>query len=171
MATEGRIQIVLDSSVLINFLAVGRLDLLAADTARQYILTGHVVAEITVPEQQKSLAAAVADGHFVTENISIDSPAGELFAALTAERRLGIGECAAIAFACTHRLTLALDDKAARKSALRACPGLTLLGTADLMTLFLRSGLIDLPAADDLKRRWAEKHRFKLPFASFQELL
>jgi predicted nucleic acid-binding protein len=39
----------------------------------------------------------------------------QLFAELTADGRLGVGECAAIALASVQSFIVALDDKAARK--------------------------------------------------------
>ena len=50
-----------------------------------------------------------------------------LFAALTKDNRLGVGECSAIAAACLRRLPLAMDDGRARKEAIKHCPHLTLL--------------------------------------------
>ena len=171
MATEGPIAIVLDSSVLINFLAVGRMDLFAPGPPSAYIVTGHVVGEVQDPEQQRTLREALTAGTITEQNVAIDSPAGELFARLTSERRLGVGECAAIAYACTNHLALAIDDKAARKAALRARPDLTIIGSDDLMLMFIQAGRLDVDQADRIKQQWEQHHRFRLPFGSFRDKL
>jgi predicted nucleic acid-binding protein len=169
MATDGPMAVVLDSSVLINFLAVGRMDLFTAGPRRAYIITGHVIGEIVDIQQQAALREALRTDAFIEENVAIDSPAGDLFVRLTSERRLGVGECAAIAYACTHNLALAIDDKAAQKAAIRACPDLVIIGTENLMVRFIREGLLDVAQADLIKKTWETHHRFRLPFESFRE--
>lgn len=169
MATDGPIAAVLDSSVLINFLRVGRIDLLTVGGHGVYIVTGHVLGEIQDADQQAALCEALQDGAFVEDNVAIDSPAGEMFASLAAMGRLGVGECAAIAYASAHQLILAIDDKAARKAALRACPELAIIGSDDLMLRFICQGLLDVDQADQIKQQWELRHRFRLPFASFRE--
>ncbi len=170
MAGEGATRVVLDTSVLINFLAVGRLDLLSGFQQHDYILTGHVIGEILSKATRSRLMEAVAAARNLTMgNVLINSPAGELFAKLTGEHRLGAGECAAIAYASTNGCSLAIDDRAARKVTARYDSGLQIVGTEDLVVLYLAHGCLDVAQADGMKKQWEEHHRFRLPFASFSD--
>jgi predicted nucleic acid-binding protein len=50
--------VVTDANVLINLMHAGRLDLLGALTAFEFVVPDHVVAEITVPVQRQTLEIA-----------------------------------------------------------------------------------------------------------------
>jgi hypothetical protein len=62
MATDGRDDAVLETSVLVNFLAIDRVDLLASHPSYRFIITDHVRDEITsnYPEQVERLERAVS---------------------------------------------------------------------------------------------------------------
>lgn len=95
--TSLRRVLVVDSSVLINFLAVERLDLLT-EFAVEILITEHVRTEVTEPEQIARLEEALALGTVrevrVEEQAEVDT-----FLELSASGRLGSGECSAIACA------------------------------------------------------------------------
>ena len=84
--------IVADTSVLINFLRINRMDLIGAHPA-SFIATDHVAAEVadTYPEQQARYAAALTAAHIGEQHI--DNLAElELFLRLAIHERLGAGE-------------------------------------------------------------------------------
>ena len=60
MATAGPADIILDTSTLINYLRIGRVDLLAGLSAYRFIVTDHVRHEVTViyPAQLSNLEFA-----------------------------------------------------------------------------------------------------------------
>ena len=68
MNGEGQnVVVITDTSVLVNFLCIDRMDLIARHSHRllgRLLITGHVMEEITdhYPEQQARLNAALADG-------------------------------------------------------------------------------------------------------------
>ena len=95
----------------------------------------------------------------------------DLFRQLSETHRLGLGESAAIAYACAHGYALAIDDRTAVKQARRLRPELMVLGTQDIMVQLIRDGAIELDEADRIKDAWATEHRFLLAIASFSELL
>ena len=110
--------VVADTSVLINFLRIDRMDLIAAHPA-SFIATDHVAAEITdtYPEQQARYAAALNAAQIIEQRI--DDPAElEIFLRLAAKGRLGAGERAAIAVALNRRCALAIDDSRAIQQAI-----------------------------------------------------
>lgn len=162
--------VVLDTSVLVNFLRIDRMDLVARHS-HGFTVTDHVVAEITTayPEQRARLAAARASG--VVQEARITDPAEvALFGGLAASSGLGRGECSAIALAAHRGHLLAIDDRRALNRARRLSRGLRLLTTQDLMVWMLRERLLDVPQADAIKDAWANHHNFRLSIQSFADL-
>jgi predicted nucleic acid-binding protein len=94
--------IITDTSVLINVLVLDRAGLLTGLSSHRFVVTDHVLAEITAHyhEQLQRLEQAFTD--LILQEISVDKLAEvQLFAELTS-KGLGIGECSAIAVA-VHR--------------------------------------------------------------------
>jgi hypothetical protein len=54
MATDGRSIVVIDASVLINFLAVDRLGLLTSHPNFKFIVTDHVRGEVTEEARRRT---------------------------------------------------------------------------------------------------------------------
>jgi len=172
MNTEGQdVVVITDTSVLVNFLCIDRMDLIARHSHR-FMITDHVKEEITghYPEQQARLNAALADGTLEVTAVSGDV-AMDLFRTLSETRRLGAGENAAIACAIANNYAIAIDDRAAAAQARLLKPELVILGSQDIMVHPIRSGQIDIAAADEIKDTWANHHRFRLAIASFGEVL
>jgi len=172
MSGEGPgVVVVTDTSVLINFLRIDRMDLIARHSHR-FVITGHVVEEITehYPEQQARLQAALADRTLEEMTVSGDV-ALDLFRILGETRRLGSGESAAIACAIANGYAIAIDDRAAANQARQLKADIEVLGSQDIMVQLIRSGAIDLAEADRIKDTWASEHRFRLAIASFREIL
>ena len=167
--------VVADTSVLINFLRIDRMDLIGAHPA-SFIATDHVAAEIadTYPEQQARYAAALNAAQITEQRI--DDPAElEIFLRLAAKGRLGAGERAAIAVALNRGCALAIDDSRAIRRALEeagiAGNPLIILRTQDIVVQIIRDGALTIEAADAIRDDWANNHRFKLKIASFADLL
>ena len=167
--------VVADTSVLINFLRIDRMDLIAAHPA-SFIATDHVAAEITdtYPEQQARYFAALNAAHIIEQ--CIDDPAElEIFMRLSVKGRLGAGERAAIAVALNRRCGLAIDDARAIQQAINeagiAGTPLLILRTQDIVVELIRNDVVSVEAADAIRVEWATYHRFKLKIASFRELL
>lgn len=163
-------EILLDTSVLINFARIGRIDLLARRPRCVFLVTDHVRAEVLehYREQFEAVDAAVESG--ILTELAVTG-AGELedFGKLVAMKSLGIGECSAIAVAKHRSMALALDDVPARKKAVKFHSGLRLLGTEDLMVALVKENVLSIQEADSIKHDWEANHRFKLMFGSFAE--
>lgn len=166
--------VVADTSVLINFLRIDRMDLIGAHPAT-FIATDHVAGEIadTYSEQQSRYASAIKSAQLVEERIA-DPAEVEIFLRLATRGRLGPGERAAIAVAINRGCSLAIDDaRAIRKAVEEAALAettLTILRTQDVMVELIRQGTIALNDADAILLDWATNHRFKLKVTSFREL-
>ena len=163
--------IVTDTSVLVNFLRIDRIDLIAGHS-HDFLATDHVAAEISdrYPDQQQRFAAAL-DAGIISETRVTAPKALQVFGALFATGRLGAGECSAIALAVHCGYILAIDDRLAIRHARRADAALRILSTQDLMVSMIREGLLGITDADLIKQEWATRHRFRLGLVSFQELI
>jgi predicted nucleic acid-binding protein len=75
MNGEGQdVVVITDTSVLVNFLCIDRMDLIARHSHR-FMITGHVMEEITdhYPEQQARMNAALADETLEVVTVSGDA--------------------------------------------------------------------------------------------------
>lgn len=165
--------VVIETSTLINFLRIGRVDLLAGLAAYRFIVTDNVQAEIlaSYPVEYANFDVAVTAGHLhvisLTETAEVAA-----YVAMQALRVLGDGECSAIAAAHARGLVLAMDDGTALKKLAAHYPTVKLLDTIGLMVEALRSGLLTVAEADAIKADWHNTHRFKKPnLKSFGDLL
>lgn len=167
--------VVADTSVIINFLRIDRMDLIGAHPS-PFIVTDHVADEIadSYPEQQARFHAALGAGHITQHRID-DSAEVEIFLRLSARGRLGAGERSAIAVALNRGCALAIDDSRAIRRAIEeagiAGNPLTVLRTQDVIVHLIRAKLLEIEAADAIKENWHLNHRFTIRIGSFAELL
>jgi predicted nucleic acid-binding protein len=93
--------VVADTSVLINFLRIDRMDLIGHHPQR-FLATDHVEAEITsdYPEQRARYQTAIASGLLDTCSVT-DPDEVALFLQLRPGERLGAGECSALPWPST----------------------------------------------------------------------
>jgi predicted nucleic acid-binding protein len=169
MNTPALIQVVLDTSVLVNFLAIGRIDLLAELSTHRFFVTAHVRGEVTYLDQAEHLAAAIQAGQ-VQELPASTHAELQTFARLTTT--LGVGESAAIAAAQHRSIVVAVEDRTARRTA-ESCVGkANVLSTTELILTMIRAGILTVAEADAIKLDWENKYRFALPeFQTFGEIL
>lgn len=163
--------IVTDASVLIDFLRIDRTDLFAGHS-HAFIATDHFTAEITdrYPDQQQRFAAALAAG--AISETRVTAPAEiQLFASLFATGRLGAGECSTITLTVSRGYILAMDDRRAVTHARSAKATLRILATQDLVVSMIHEGLLSVVEADRMKQEWASRHRYRLKFDSFRDLI
>lgn len=166
---EGQLAIiVMDSSVLMNFLCIDRMDLIAGHS-HGFVVTDHVAAEISdqYPKQQGRFSIAI-DADVVSQTSITDPEEITLFGLLSASGRLGAGECSAMAVHRRH--ALAIDDRQAMTQARHTDPALHILTTQDLMISMIEEQLLDIVEADRIKNDWAAYHRFHLKLHSFREV-
>jgi predicted nucleic acid-binding protein len=159
--------IVTDTSVLINFLVVDRMDLLTCLPLHEFVVTEHVRSEVTQHyTEQRSRLQIAFDGGMISEIRVDDVDELELFAQL-AQTGLGTGESSAGAVAIRRGLDLAIDDRRAVKKISTHTDGLTIYSTADIMVLLIQQRAISISEADAIKDEWEHDHCFRLTFASF----
>lgn len=169
-STEGRILVVSDANVLINFLRAERFDLLRRHRDYKIHITEHVRAEITYPDQRAELDAAISCGDI--EEVPLTDPTEvELFVELSVV--LGRGESAAIALASNRRWVIATDELGRARSEIHRRVGLDrVINTPGLILSCVRNGYLTVAEADGIKADLERQGQsFSASFDSFSELL
>ena len=165
--------IVADTSVLINFLRIDRMDLIGAHPD-SFLATDHVAAEIIDPRQHSRYATALAAG-FLVEQAVDDLVEVEIFLRLAQRGRLGAGERSAIAVALNRGYRLAMQDNRAIRRAIQEArisgSAVRIIRTQDIVVELIRCRTLTVESADAILADWANNHRFKLKLSSFRELL
>ena len=165
---DGRLLVVADSSFLINFLAVDRMDILSRLLQFRFHVVNHVRAEIRYESQRVRLRAATESGG-VTE-IEITEP-GEILLYDEFRHFLGDGESASLAVAVSRRWVIAADEKGRFRRELFGRLGEDyLLDTLGALVTALREGVITVVDADALREQ-LRVHRFEMDPTPFDELL
>lgn len=163
--------LVTDTSVLVNFLRIDRMELLGGLPCR-FLVTDHAAGELTdfYPEQVERYHTALAEGHVESCTVTAEA-ALDIFGQLTGTTRLGVGESATIAHAIVTGSGVAIDDRRAINEAQRIADGLVILRTADLIVRLIHHAMLTVEEADAIKDDWAANHRFRIPVASFAEMM
>lgn len=161
--------VAVDSSLLINFLSVDRLDLLRAVPETEWIVTEHVRTELTDAEQMRRYESGVTAG--ILRETRVDA-LQELATFSTLLRLgLGIGESATIAVAVHREWGVAIDDAAAIRKAKKHHPNVLVIKTEDIVRSAIVATALSLQEADSIKTKWEQQFRFRLAFTSFAAVL
>ncbi len=161
--------IVLDASVLLNFVKIGRIQLLE-NIGSSIVLPDQVFYEVRRPEHREAVEDAVASGIFDLQSVQ-DSEEVALYVHLRAGGRLGAGECAVLAVASRRRWIAGLQDQRARHEGRRLDNDLELCQTEDLVLKLIQTDHLTLDEADRPLIEWGTKHRFRSRLTSFRDLL
>lgn len=165
---DGRLLVVADSSFLINFLVVDRMDILSRLPQFRFHVVNHVLAEIRYETQRARLQTAT-EGGGVTE-IEITDPA-EILLYDEFRRFLGDGESASLAVAVSRRWVVAADEKGRFRRELFSRLGEDyLLDTLGGLLVAIKSNVITIAHAEALRTQLQE-HRFQMDSTPFDELL
>ena len=158
----------LDASVLINFLRLERLDILTAIPEIDFVVPEQVVAEITDPQQARTLDAAIRGGRLRSER---STDLDELAAYADLRQFMGPGEAACLSMAEQRGWFVAVDERGRflRMARERIGEG-RILNTPGILLLAIRAGRLSVDEADGLKAR-LEAHRFRMKFDSFRDVL
>lgn len=160
----------LDTSVLLNFLKIKRIDLLQACGLRLHI-TDHVEKEIRecFPAQKELLYFGFEQKILQRIYTTTLEELGT-FVQMQKERKLGAGECAAIAIAYHRQYYLVIDDKQAIKRVSSLIAARFILRTEDLLLKMVYDKILAIDEVLLLSEVWAKDHRFKLDLKKFQQI-
>ena len=159
--------IVVDTSVLLNFVKVGRIDLMQF-IGVSLLLPDDVYAEVTRPEQRAVVDRAVAAGVLIRETIA-DLAEVVLFAERAQSGRFGPGERATMAVALVRGSAVAIQERPAQAEMLRRNRHAKIITTEDIIICAIRSGAITVADADALLVEWRTRHRFASRLATFRD--
>lgn len=167
----------MDTSVLINFLRIDRMELIEAHPG-SFIVTDKVAAEITYPVQKSRYKRALSLGYLTEQKI--DDPVEVkkfLHLNLAYGRYLGAGELSVIAVALNRNYLLAIDDNRAVRDALKKI-GFSnsnrpdrIIRTQDIVVELIKQNVLTLEEAESIRIDWETNHRFTLKISSFEDLL
>ena len=161
--------VVIDTSILLNFVKVGHVALLG-ETKFRILLLDQVFAEVTLPEQKKVVQGAVDAGILDFDRVT-DIEEVALFTSLRSGGRLGTGECAVLSVAITRNLVAGVQDRRACAEGRRRHKELQFCQTEDLILALIHNDVMTLEDADQLLDEWAQRHRFRSRIANFREVL
>lgn len=133
----------------------------------RFVVPDEVVAEITEPEELRTVQAALADGRLKLESIATPD---EFAIFVELSEILGSGESACLALAASRGWLVACDEKRVflREDRSRLGAG-RILNTPGLYVLWIRNGALSVEEADAAKAI-LEANRFKMAFSSFREV-
>jgi predicted nucleic acid-binding protein len=158
--------LIADASTLLNFLRVRRFDLMQGLGYRIRIVDA-VFEEIQ--SEREHLEELVNDGHIKT--LTLEGKAIRDTVATLLGLGLGSGESFSFAAAIEFEGAVAIDDRRAVKRVQSVSPSLKILTTPDIVVAGILARKISVAEADTLKVDWAENHRFRMKFATFNDLL
>jgi predicted nucleic acid-binding protein len=167
-AADGRLLVVADSSFVINFLAVDRMDILGRLPQFRFHVVNHVLAEIRYESQRLRMRTALEAGTVI--EIESTEPA-EILLYDEFRRFLGDGESASMAVAVRRRWVIAADERGAFRRELFARLGEDyLLDTLGALVTAIKADVITVADAEALRAQ-LRAHRFEMDPTPFAELL
>ena len=136
MDTNDATVVAVDTSELINFLCIDRMDLIDFHS-HTFVVTDYVAEEVEnhYADERKRLDAVIKSGVLREERVDASTLASTSGSS-AASRRLGLGERSAITLAVSNGWLLAIDDRRATKEARKISPKLRILTTQDLGYVF-----------------------------------
>lgn len=164
-AGDRPLPILLDATILNNFIKVGRLSLLRQLFPASLRITAQVFEELKAGSLDEHISQAMTEGW-----IQLVTPESDREAALYREysRTLGSGESASLAVAVCRGWILATDDRAARAAARAA--GVALTGSVGILIVGVQAGCITGQDGDRLLREM-RGHGYHFPLESLEGLL
>ncbi len=169
MALHEPTSIVLDTSVLLNFVRIDRMDLLQP-LAVPLLVPEDVLAEVARPAQRAVLDAAISAGQLVVESIRAPAEVA-LFAELARPGRFGPGERAVMAVALTRGMAAGLQERLAAAEMRRRDKAARIIMTEDIVLCAIKTGAITVSSADGLLRDWRAHHRFASRVTTFEGMV
>lgn len=160
--------VALDASVLLNFLNLGREELLTKFKDLDWVIPQPVEQEVMRPLQRQSLRDAIEAGLFRRVPVQ-GMRVTQRYLAL--RQRFGQGESSCLALAENHGWLMACDERGALFREMdRKLGQERILNTPGLFCLAIQRGLLTVEQADRLKQELEDRHRFRMKVASFRDL-
>ena len=162
---EGRTPLLLDTTVLNNFLKVGCLPLLRELFPASLRVAAQVYDELKAGGMETLIRNGVTQGwlRLVTPDTGRETTLyGEY------SQSLGPGEAASLAIAVCRGWALATDDRAARHAARAA--GVAITGSVGILILAVQAGAITRQEGNQLLQQM-RRHGYRFPLGTLDRLL
>ena len=167
---DGRLLVITDANILINFMKIGRLNLLRQLRIYAFRIPEEVYQEISYPSQRAELDRALEEGWL--KKIQITA-LDEINAYAQYRRQMDDGEAACLAVSVSRRWVIACDEQKKRlihREVRRKLGTGYLLNTPGILVRAIREGYLTVGEADQIKEDLAH-NRFVMNIESFRELL
>lgn len=167
---DGRLFVVTDANILINFLKIGRFGLLRQLRTYAFRIPEEVYQEISYPEQRAELDRALSDGWIEKFQIT---DLDEMRVHAQYRRQMDDGEAACLAVSVSRKWVLACDEqrkKLIHREVQDALGAGYLLNTIGILVKAIREGFLTIEEADQTKEELA-RNRFAIKIQSFRDLL
>lgn len=167
-AVDPRARVVCDTCILVNFGRIARLDLLVDHPEYRFVVPEQVLDELTDPAQRVQVTAAIASGGL---ELVVSSDLAEIAESVELRRHMGRGEAVAFAVAEHRGWLIATDEgRRTRRLIVERLGATRLLTTPAILLRCMGAGMLSVSDADAIKAE-LERHRFRMAFGSFRELL
>jgi predicted nucleic acid-binding protein len=167
-ASDPRARVVCDTCILVNFARIARIDLLAEHPDYRFVVPEQVLDELTEPGQRVHVTAAIASGGL---ELIVSSDLAEIAKAVELRRHMDRGEAVAFAVAEHRGWLIATDEgRRTRRMIVEQLGAARLLTTPGILLRCIRAGVLSVADADAIKAG-LERHRFRMGFASFADLI
>jgi predicted nucleic acid-binding protein len=162
---EGGTPLLLDATVLNNFLKVDRLTILCQLFPTSLRVPAQVYDELKAGGLDAPIREAVGEGW-----LGLVTPESGREARLYGEyaETLGAGEAAGLAISICRGWALATDDRAARRAARAA--DIPLTGSVGILIAAVRAGALTPPEANRLLQQM-QRHGYRFPLKNLEGLL
>lgn len=138
-----------DTSLLVNFLRIDRMDILGALPGFRFCVLNHVIDEVSQEPQAARLQAALAEGHVVEFELT---DLGAIAEYDELRKNLGDGEAATIAAGAHRQWVIGMDEKArAKREAIARVGEHNLLNTPGVLVHAVHVGLLTLAEAEQIR--------------------
>tara|TARA_B100000315_G_C14473911_1_gene539685 strand:- start:303 stop:821 length:519 start_codon:yes stop_codon:yes gene_type:complete len=167
---DGRLCVIADANILINFMKIGRLNLLRQLQTYAFRIPEEVYQEISYPAQRTELDNAL-DQEWI-EKIEI-TDLNEIGPYVKYRQQMDDGEAACLTVAVCRKWVLACDERKKKVISREIQVKLGrnyLLNTPGILLKAIRENILTVDQADKIKEDLAQ-NRFVMPFESFRDLL
>ncbi len=167
---DGQPCVITDANILINFIKIGRLDILQSLRIYTFHIPDEVYEEVVYPAQRVVLDQALNDGWLKRTEITDHV---ELRYYAQYRRQMGDGEAACLAISICRKWIMASDEQKKRmisKQVLDILGENYWLNTPGILLKAIKENILTVAQADTIKDALAQ-NRFVMHFASFQDLL
>ena len=145
-----------DTSLLVNFLRIDRMDILGVLPGFRFCVLNHVIGEVTQEPHAARLQAALAEGHVVEFELT---DLGAIADYDELRQNLGDGESATIAAGAHEQWVIGMDEKSrAKREAIARVGEHNLLNTPGVLVHAVHVEVLTLAEAEQIRLDLADEN-------------